>query len=90
MNAKRKPARKCVGCGEIKDKSSLIRIVRDLDGGFCVDINGKTPGRGAYVCNNSKCISQAKKGHRIEKSFRGKVPGEVYENLDKLIRDSGE
>ena len=30
--AKSQPLRKCLGCNEMKDKRSLLRIVRDKDG----------------------------------------------------------
>ena len=50
MKEKRIPLRKCVGCGQMKPKAELIRVVRDNAGGVSLDPSGKKPGRGAYIC----------------------------------------
>ena len=39
--AKSQPLRKCLGCNEMKDKRSLLRIVRDKDGNVFFDSTGK-------------------------------------------------
>ena len=44
---KKIPMRKCVGCGEMKPKKELIRILRTEEE-FLVDVTGKKNGRGAY------------------------------------------
>ena len=49
---KKIPTRKCVGCGEMKEKKELIRIVRTPEGEILLDATGKANGRGAYICNN--------------------------------------
>ena len=41
---KKVPQRKCVGCGEMKDKKSLLRIVRSPEGEISLDLTGKNPG----------------------------------------------
>ena len=87
--------RKCVGCGEMKDKKQLIRIVRspDPDGSECkisVDLTGKKPGRGAYICNSPDCLAKAKKARRLEKTFSCKIPDEVYEKLTKELETSAQ
>ena len=41
--------RMCVGCREMKEKKSLIRVVRSPEGGISLDPTGTKPGRGAYV-----------------------------------------
>ena len=47
---KKIPMRRCTGCGEMKEKKSLIRIVRTPEGEIKLDRTGKTNGRGAYLC----------------------------------------
>ena len=42
--AKSQPLRKCLGCNEMKDKRSLLRIVRDKDGNVFFDSTGKSGG----------------------------------------------
>ena len=51
MTIKRKiPMRKCVGCGEMKPKKELIRVLRTEENEFVLDTTGKKNGRGAYLC----------------------------------------
>ena len=44
--------RKCVGCGEMKPKKELMRILKTESGEFIVDAAGKKNGRGAYICRS--------------------------------------
>ncbi|MFL7891833.1 MAG: YlxR family protein [Anaerolineales bacterium] len=48
------PRRTCVGCREVLNKRSLIRIVRSPEGVY-VDPSGKMPGRGAYLHEQIQC-----------------------------------
>ena len=45
MAERKIPLRKCIGCGEMKDKRTLVRIVRNKEGEISVDFTGKQPGR---------------------------------------------
>ena len=81
---KKKPQRMCVVCRQMKVKDTLLRAVRNKDGGFCVDPSGKLPGRGAYVCKDGDCISRLEKVRGLERAFKGSVPGEIKEEILKL------
>ena len=83
---KKVPNRKCIVCGEMKEKHELVRIVKTASGEISVDPSGKTNGRGCYVCKNETCITAARKGKRIERSFAMSVPDEVYNTLEKVIQ----
>ena len=85
MPEKRVPTRKCVGCGEMIGKKGAIRIVRDPEGVFSLDPTGKKNGRGAYLCKDEKCLELARKGKKLERSFKGAVPSEIYEQIAKSI-----
>lgn len=87
MPEKRIPLRKCVGCGEMIGKKGAVRIVRDKDGVFSVDPTGKKSGRGAYICNDIKCFELAKKGKKLERSFKCRIPDEIYDNLEKELTE---
>ena len=50
MANKKIPMRKCVGCQEMKEKKSLIRVVKTAEGDIILDDTGKKNGRGAYIC----------------------------------------
>ena len=41
MKVKKIPQRKCVGCGEMKSKKELIRVVRSPEGDISLDLTGK-------------------------------------------------
>jgi len=78
---RKKPTRKCVACREMKEKSELIRIVRQADNTLSVDTTGKANGRGAYICNNPNCIAKAQKIKGIERSLKTSMPPEIYNIL---------
>ena len=42
--------RKCVGCGEMKSKKEMMRVLKTTDEEFVLDATGKKNGRGAYLC----------------------------------------
>ena len=81
MKVKKIPQRKCVGCGEMKPKKELIRVVRSPEGEISLDLTGKKAGRGACVCPDKECISKAYKGHRLEKALEKQVNESVYKRL---------
>jgi predicted RNA-binding protein YlxR (DUF448 family) len=81
VKLKKIPQRKCVGCGEMKSKKELIRVVRSPEGDISLDLTGKKAGRGAYVCPDKECITKAYKGHRLEKALEKQVNDDVYKKL---------
>ena len=88
MRQKKIPMRKCTGCGEMKEKKQLVRIVKAPDGNvISLDLTGKKPGRGAYICSSPDCLNKAKKARRLERAFSCKIPDEVYEQLTEEINN---
>ena len=55
---KKIPQRTCMGCQTKKDKRDLVRIVRSPAGEISVDLTGKKPGRGAYICHDLECLNK--------------------------------
>ena len=49
MKTKKLPERMCIGCGCMKLKKELVRIVKEKDGNISIDATGKKAGRGAYM-----------------------------------------
>ena len=47
---KKIPQRKCVGCGEMKDKKALLRIVRSPEGEIALDLTGVKNPAAARMC----------------------------------------
>lgn len=90
MNRPRKiPLRMCTGCGEMKPKKELIRVVKSPEGEISLDMTGRKPGRGAYVCRNVECLKAARKARRFEKAFSCKIPDEVYDRMEKELSADG-
>lgn len=89
MQQKRVPMRKCTGCGEMKPKRELVRVVKSPDGSVSVDLTGKKSGRGAYVCRSPECLKLARKAKRLERAFECAIPDEVYEAMERDILKDG-
>ncbi|MCR5204255.1 MAG: YlxR family protein [Lachnospiraceae bacterium] len=75
------PLRKCTGCGEMKPKKELIRVLLEPDGNITVDTTGKKNGRGAYLCGKKSCLEAAVKHKGLEKSLKTAIPKELFEKL---------
>lgn len=81
MKQRKIPQRKCIVCGENKDKYELIRIVKNKEEGIILDPTGKKNGRGAYICKNETCINEAKKKRKLEKVFKTEISDDLYEEI---------
>lgn len=75
----------CIGCGEMKPKRELVRIVKNKAEEIFVDLTGKAGGRGAYICRDAECLKKARKSRRLEKSYSSKIPDEVYDRLEAQL-----
>lgn len=81
MKVKKVPQRMCTGCMEMKSKKELLRIVRSKEGEISIDLSGKKPGRGAYICKDIECFEKSFKTKRLERNLGGKVSEEIYGSL---------
>lgn len=85
MQPRKIPVRRCIGCGEGRPKKELVRIVRSPEGEISLDLTGKKPGRGAYICPKTACMNKARKAKRLENAFGTQIPPEVYELLEQQV-----
>lgn len=85
MMNKKIPLRQCVGCGEMKNKKELIRVLKTEEEGFVLDFTGKKNGRGAYICRNAECLKAAKRSKGLDRSFKMAVSDDIYDSLTKEI-----
>lgn len=88
---KKTPMRMCTGCGEMKPKKELVRVVKapaeeGRQPDITLDFTGKKPGRGAYLCDNAECLKKARKARRLERAFSCKISEEIYERLEEAMR----
>ena len=82
---KKVPMRKCVGCGEMKNKKEMMRVLKTSEDEFVLDVTGKKNGRGAYLCVSKECFAKAVKGKGLERSFKHAIPKEVYDKLEREL-----
>lgn len=88
MQNKKVPLRKCTGCGEMKPKKELVRVVKTPEGEISLDPTSKMNGRGAYLCKDPQCLRKAQKSKRIEKALSCTVPDEIYNKLEQELISS--
>lgn len=98
MKQKKIPLRMCAGCGEMKPKKELVRVVRApvreedgtaVGGEISLDLTGRKPGRGAYVCFNPECLQKARKTRRLERTFSCRIDDAVYDALQAALSAQG-
>lgn len=87
---KKIPMRQCVGCGEMKNKKELIRIIKNNENEIFLDVTGKKNGRGAYICNSMECLEKAIKSKALERSLKTEIPKEIYDEMKKELGDVNE
>ena len=84
---KKIPMRQCVGCGEMKSKKEMMRVLKTAEDAIVLDVTGKKNGRGAYLCVSEECLKKARKNKGLERSFKMSIPAEVYDALEKEFED---
>ena len=82
---KRIPERTCTGCGEVKPKAELLRVVRSPEGEISLDFTGKKSGRGAHLCRSAACLKKARRAKRLERNLDCVIPDEVYNALEQEL-----
>ena len=75
--------RKCVGCGEIKPRSGMIKITKDYSSQeLVVNPNSKIFGRSVYLCYNQSCVEQALKKKKLNKALKISMSVDLKGQLD--------
>lgn len=64
-----------------KDENGMITA----QGGVSLDLTGRKPGRGAYVCRNIACLKAARKARKFERAFSCQIPSEVYDQMEEEL-----
>lgn len=88
MHPKKVPMRMCTGCGQMKPKKELVRVVKSPEEEISLDLTGRKPGRGAYVCKSADCLRAARKARKFERAFSCKIPDEVYDRMEEEINQN--
>ncbi len=97
MAERKIPMRKCLGCGEMFPQRDLVRVVKtkikpqnegeEVRYEISLDLKGKKPGRGAYVCRKSECFQKARKAKRFSRALDIQIDEEIYEKMAEEMRD---
>ena len=92
MSTTPKPVmRRCVSCTHLKDRTGMLRLVRLADGEICLD---QGVGRSAYVCRSPRCLQDARRRKRIQKSLRipnhPAIDAALAAELDNAVSGNGE
>ncbi len=91
MPAVRKvPMRQCVGCKQLKPKKELVRVVKNSEGEISIDLVGKKPGKGAYVCRDIECFRAARKAKSFERSLSCSIPAEIFDSMEAELKEDGQ
>ncbi len=85
--AKKIPMRQCVGCGEMKNKKDMMRVLKTADDAVILDQTGRKNGRGAYLCRSGECLRRACRNKGLERSLKIRIPQEIYESLEKEFEE---
>lgn len=88
MQTKKIPMRMCLGCGEMKPKRELIRVVKSKEGDISLDLTGKKSGRGAYICKSVECFEKARKARKFERSFSCMISEDIYNSMEGELREN--
>ena len=93
MKERKIPMRRCIGCMQSNEKSSLIRIA-GYEGSLTIDLTGRAKGRGVYLCRNRACLEAACKKKAIERnlgiSLTEEAKREIFAQLEELTDGSEE
>ncbi len=85
---KKIPMRQCLGCREMKPKPELVRVVRSPEGTVSVDLRGKAPGRGAYVCPSADCLKKALRSRALSRNLGVEIPPDLYDTLAQQMEET--
>ena len=83
MVNKKVPMRQCVGCGEMKSKKELLRVIKTPEDEIVLDATGRKNGRGAYICASMECLKTACQRKGLERSLKTAIPDMVYDSLEQ-------
>ena len=88
MKTKKIPMRMCLGCGEMKPKRELIRVVKSKEGDISLDLTGKKSDIGAYICKSVECFEKARKARKFERSFSCMISEDIYNSMEGELREN--
>ena len=81
------PVRKCIGCGKIKSKKDMVRIMKTHDTNEIIVMpSSNCFGRSSYLCYNKECLNQAIKKKRLQKTLKKDIPISILKYLESILQ----
>jgi predicted RNA-binding protein YlxR (DUF448 family) len=82
------PLRRCLGCRKRRRKDELIRLVYTEGKGVAVDVGQGMTGRGAYLCNDHRCLRRGLDVKVMSSAFKKRVviDGNVRKSIESISR----
>ena len=83
--------RKCIVCGEVKEKELLLRFTLALDNQVVPDFKKKLPGKGIYVSVSKTALQKAVEKNLFAKAVKknAKVSAELVQTVENILRKKG-
>ena len=85
VKSKSLPQRTCIACRQVREKKGLVRLVSTEDGIAEIDVLGKKPGRGAYLCPRRTCWELALRKNRLDYALRTRLRNDNRQTLREYI-----
>ena len=71
------PVRTCVGCRQRDHQADLVRVVAEA-GRAVLNLDGRKPGRGAWLHPDPECFAQAEKRRAFGRALRADQGLDLY------------
>ena len=80
--------RKCIVSGKVSEKDLLLRFTLTPDGVVVPDFKKKLPGKGVYVTNSKRLLTEAVVKGAFSKALKSKAKAgnELIEQVENLLR----
>jgi len=72
----------------VRAKRELVRVVRSPEGTLSVDLRGKVPGRGAYVCTDPACLARGLADGAIARALDTPISADIAERLEDELKNA--
>ena len=79
MKNKKIPVRQCVGCGEMKSKKEMMRVLKDAEGNITLDMTGKKNIRSIRFSDELAELIDRQAGDTFTQKFEGLITRCVWE-----------
>ena len=81
------PERQCCACRRTAPQAQLLRFVCGPDRVAVLDLRGKLPGRGAYLCPSPDCLRKGAAGKGLARALQCAPPQEDVARLQVQARE---